>query len=74
MFGMEVIIEPNDDGLGATTLRLTEYPKKVGLQPVKTPLSPSARPIFPHASKFPLYIFESTCRLHFTRSRGVTAV
>ena len=38
----------------------TEYPKNVGLHPVKTPRRPSARPILPQASKLPLYIFEST--------------
>ena len=52
----------------------TEYPKKVGPQPVKIPRNPSARPILFQASKLPLYSFESTWRLHLTRSRGVTAV
>lgn len=54
--------------------RLTEYPKKVGLHPVKIPRKPSALPIFPQASRLPLYIFESTWRRHLTRSSGVTAV
>ncbi len=52
----------------------TQYPKKVGLHPVKIPRRPSALPIFPQASRLPLYIFESTWRRHFTRSSGVTAV
>ncbi len=41
---------------------------------MKIPRIPSARPIFPQASKLPLYILESTCRRHLTKSSGVIAV
>lgn len=52
----------------------TLYPKKVGLQPVTTPLSPSTFRIFVNASKLLLYRLASTCRRHLITSNGVTAV
>jgi hypothetical protein len=54
--------------------RLTLYPKNVGLQPVNTPLMPSALRITRNASMLLLYNCESTCRRHLTKSNGVTAV
>lgn len=65
---LRVVIRPT------IRLGLTEYPKNVGDHPVIIPLNPSALPMILHASTFPLYSFESTCRRHLTKSSGVTAV